>query len=420
MKILKSLFASILLFFVLYYDQTFLGPIKVSHLWKIILFGYITLLVVLYSKKRFFNSYFLLGIIAGLSLLVNTTTTQGFQNDLLMFFDIYSLPLFYAYFIKSGEVENNPQRMDRLVLFFALFTILSNIPFLLGILDSPKDIEEILSSEEDSFRAVTGLFHNASGASKVFTVATLTIVAFRNWFLDRGKWYKISWLTLVMIGIASVILSFTRTGWALFILGFSFLLLYKSKTRSRIKSFLIIGFVIFLAVILFKSNELLYNRLIGKKEGRVYTKDINYISSGRGTLYSYSLEIIMESNTPEFLFGYGSKGALDKMQEKIGNRTYPHNRFLEIFLVGGLITFILYLFYIKKLFGLLPRLNHTNITTLEKLPITIFFIYFISLFPSHGLGIYSNILFAAIIAQAQLKDPANEMDWSYDNILQER
>lgn len=419
MSYLKYFIASVVLFIVLFFDQTFLGQIKVSHLWKIILFGYITVLVVLYSEKRFFNSFFFLGIITGVSLLVNTSTSKGFQNDLLMFFDIYSLPLFYVYFRKWGEIENNYQSLDRLVIFFALFTILSNIPFLLGILESPKDIEELLSSEEDPFRAITGLFHNASGASKVFTVATLTIVAYRKRFMDKSTWNKLIWLALVIIGVASIVFSFTRTGWALFILGFSFLLLYRSRTRSRIRSLMIISFMIFLAVLLFKSNELLYNRLIGKKSNRPYTKDLNYISSGRGTLYSYSFDIIKEASFIEFLIGFGSKGALDKMQERIGNRTYPHNRFLEIFLVGGLITFLLYLFYLKKLFGLLPKLNHPYATTLVKLPFAIFLIYVISLFPSHGLGIYSNIIFAAILAKAQLNEINNEVDWSYTDNAEE-
>lgn len=420
MNYLKYFFASVFLFLVLFFDQTFIGPIKVSHLWKIILFGYITVLVLSYSRKGLFNSFFLLGVITGISLLINTTASQGFQNDLLIFFDIYSLPLFYVYFRNLGEIENSSQSLEKLLLFFVFFTILSNLPFLLGILESPKDIEEILSSEEDSFSGVTGLFHNASGASKVFTVATLTIIAFRKRFIEKSQWYRIIWLALVIIGIASIVFSFTRTGWALFILGFSFLLLYRSKLRSKLRSVLVIGIMIFLAVILFKSNELLYNRLIGKKEGRVYTKDFNSISSGRGTLYSYSIDIIKEARNTEFLIGFGSKGTFDKMQEKIGNRTYPHNRFLEIFLVGGLVTFLLYLFYLKKIFGLLPKLNHPYVTTLEKLPKAIFFIYFISLFPSHGLGIYSNIIFAAIIVQSQRNYSNDEMDRSYDNIPKER
>ncbi len=409
MTYMKYLIGSILLFVVLFFDQTFIGPVKVSHLWKALLFGYITIIVFLNTKNGLTNSFLLLGIATAFSLLVSTTTPHGFHTDLLIFFDIYSLPLFYVYFRNKWELKDNYQGLDRTIIFFALFVIISNIPFLLGILESPKDIEELLSSEEDLFMGITGLFHNASGASKVFTVATLTIIAYSRKIVDKNKKYKLAWVVLIIIGMTSIVFSFTRTGWALFILGFSFLLLYKSRFRSKIRSIVVISLLLFAAVILFRSNEALYNRLIGRKANRAYVNDFNSISSGRGSLYKYSFEIIKEANTSEFLLGYGSKGALDEMKKKIGNRTYPHNRFLEIFLVGGLITFLLYLLYLIKLLRLIPSIKRLHVSTYEKLPLAIFFIYFISLFPSHGLGIYSNIIFAAIIAKAQLEGSTSEL-----------
>ena len=389
-----------MLFFLLYYDYIHIGPIKLSHLWKVLLFFYLLYIVFKHKLPRKVSKFLVIGFITSLSIFYNANLVLGISGDITFFLDLISIPLFVAYFYicvlykKYVEVES-------FILNISIFVILSNIPFLIGWLE-PKGVVDVGYDSKGFGVKVFGVFNNASGASKIFAISSIIVFAYFKRFWNGGIIKKVFWVVLTIVGFLSVIYSFARTGWVIYILGFLILFLYKSSIKTKFVAFLLFLVVVPIIASIFSNNVELYNRLIGKKENKAYVVgDYNRISSGRGDLYMHSIDIFNEMTLMEKLMGIVTYGALEKMRLKTRTRTFSHNRILELLLVGGVFTLFLYVFYLKSIIKLTINKFHNKENLIKRLPITLLILFLISLIPSHGFGFYSNVLFSGVIVLNQ-------------------
>lgn len=397
---IRKVVGYLLLFLLLYFDYLYIGPIKLSHLWKVILFVYLLYVVFKHKLPNRVTRFLIIGFVTSLSIFYNTNLKLGVSGDITFFLDIISIPLFVSYFFiciiykKYLEVES-------FVLSISIFVILSNIPFLTGWL-SPKEAVSVGYDTKDFGVKVFGIFNNASGASKIFAVSSIIILAYFKRFWSGGVVRKLFWIVLTIVGFLSVIYSFARTGWFIYVLGILIMFLYRSSIKTKFLAILVSLVLVPTVISVFSQNVELYNRLIGKKENKVYVEgDYNRISSGRADLFLHSIDIFNEMSPMEKLIGIGTYGALEEMKLKTRTKTFSHNRLLELLLVGGIFTLFLYVFYLKNII----RLTITKITNKDnftkRLPITLLILFLMSLIPSHGFGFYCNVLFSGILVLGQ-------------------
>ena len=81
------------------------------------------------------------------------------------------------------------------------------------------------------------------------------------------------------------------------------------------------------------------------------------MGSGRGSLWQYAAEVYLEYNLVEKVIGTGQTETLKRMSVKKGSGVVPHNGFLQILLINGLLGFLCLLFLIKNIFKLAKRLT---------------------------------------------------------------
>lgn len=392
----KNIFAYSFLFLLLYFEYIHIGFIKLSHLWKIVLFIYLLTIVFKYKLPYPLQKFLFLGFIISISIFFHANSFKNISGDITFFLDLISIPLFLSFF-SICLFYKKYLNLEMFILNISVFIILSNLPFLLGILE-PKETMEVGYDDVRQLTQVFGIFNNASGASKLFTLSSLIVFAHKRKFFENGAIHKAFWIALCIIGFFSVIYSFARTGWILYFLGLLILSFYKSSFRMKLFAFFLSIIIIPILISIFTTNEQLYNRLIGKKENKEYVYgDYNRVSSGRIDLFKYSIKIFQELSPLEKFVGIGTEGALEGMRRRTGNRTFSHNRFLEILLVGGCFVFLLYIIYLKYLIRFAGTRFKRGQDLKARLSTTLLILFLISLVPSHGFGFYGNILFTAII-----------------------
>jgi len=207
---------------------------------------------------------------------------------------------------------------------------------------------------------------------------------------------------ILCIGFYSVYASYTRTGWIALILGI-FMLYYfgqkKWKFMIKIIPIVLISFFVFKNQIM--NNDSVRMRLMGSRVNVDNSElDLDQFSSNRLTLNVGALFIIDKANVVGKLIGFGQVNAITKMGEETGMPLSAHNRFLEITLIGGLISLVVYVMFLIFLYKVIFNVNsNSKITHLLK---SLFIILVFFNIPSHGFPLWGNYLFGLAIAYRDL------------------
>ena len=337
-KNVKYLFYGILLLFIFHFETLSIGTIKLSHLWKGALLCF--LLFKIFSKKRKFFFVYKPLIWLALLQLVNIELFNNTFNAVFLFGTTLMLPLIGIYVLRFS-----PKQLETTLLFFASFFIFAFVPYELDLLASYGDLYELTGYGVEEF-GIIGPFQGAHAASTALAGSFLVVLYF--WFTNSFNRVYLS--LLLILGFYFLIFTYVRTGMLMVIIGVLPMLIYFSKkdvsTRFRLIfigglfSILISGWVL--------SNETLMDRITGKRINKVETESFEDLGSGRGQIYLYSIDIFLEANPFEQLFGMGQSEQLKRMKSKLGLALIPHNGFLLILLNNGVLGLFVFLAFLRK------------------------------------------------------------------------
>jgi hypothetical protein len=332
---LKYIFWGIILLLLFHIETLYIGPIKISHLWKGLLLIYFFVEIILRKQKTFF--YKPLIWISFLQLI----NIELFNNPLNAFVDftaILILPFFGIYILRF-----NYSQLRKLLLFFSAFYILSFIPYNLGILNSFREGYDLI--EFGGTEGLIGPFQGPHGAAISLAGALVVVLYF--WF--EGSFNKLYLTILFLLGFYFLLNTYVRTGLAMFAIGSIPTLIYFAKKQAR--TFLQLAIFAFFMAILASNwilnNEVLMNRITGQSQ---YSSEESFesIGSGRGGIYIASLQIFAEANIIEKAFGIGQSEQINRIQKKIGLSVGSHNGFLDLLLKNGLLGLLFFFIYIYR------------------------------------------------------------------------
>lgn len=289
--------------------------------------------------------------------------------------------------------KNNNLKLKKTILFLSVFLILSGIPFLLGIIEPVSAFNEVrldfAKSYEMNSAMLVGFFKHPALSSLIFVFSTVIV-----WVIGfkENKSKKLVFLFLCFLGCYEVYRAFTRTGWILLVL-FPFIFLFFNENYSKTKKTRIICLLLLGVTLVYSSSQVIQNRVLSQRENS-FNQSSNIttkLTSGRDLVIALSLDAIISRGNMAIFFGLGKKAALE-----ITGGTLAHNRFVEIFVYGGLKSLIIYLFYLFYLLKeILKRKVKNNVYILS---VSLYVMMLISLLPSHGLPLWGDVLFGGVIA----------------------
>lgn len=402
MKI-KKIFFFIILFVLLHFeDRIHLGSISLSNIWKtLVIFIFLFYSLDKIFRTNSFNSLPKIILVLAVSLLLGPGKFNFMEFQEVV--TLLILPISYYTFYYSHR--KNKVKLNNSLLFLSCFLILSALPFIFGFLVSLKTdiIEADLYGLKEG--VLVGLFKHPSLSSKVFVFSTLFIYVYLSELKSRkNKRIKLFLNSIILIGLYCIYLSFTRTGWVMILFGIIYSTLYNKNFKTYFTK--VIPALIVLSVSLFylyNSNETIQRRVTGDRIGRENSSIdfVTLITSGRNVLILNAIETVNEGGWPSIVFGIGKEIALKK-----NNNTLAHNRFIEIYQYGGLISLFLFLFYLLLLYKEFSKRKTKSVY--YKLSLIFFLLLIASLIPSHGLPLWADVLFGGVIALNRIEYENNQ------------
>ena len=388
---------SFILAFALLYaeDRFFLFGISLSNLWKFGLVG-LSFVYVLIRFGSKIPPFFLITSGVLISLAINGNSTFS-MDDLERIFVFLVMPLsYYTWYYYSFH---NLERLKYILICLSIFFLVSTIPFILGWVQPVETLRIGLSSFAESYNLesnmLIGFFKHPAISSKVFVLSVAVIFSLGYMNNKISPINKIWLLLIILLGFYCLYLSFTRTGWLMMALFFSYYIL-NAKSLGPFKK--IIGAILIFSTFyyLLINNDAFYSRIFGIREGAISSANIiTEVSSGRNTIYFSILELIFRGDALTFYFGFGSEAF-----NELNFGAAAHNLFLEYFAVGGLISLVLYVIWYLMLYREILRSN--NNMSISSSVFALFYISLVGSLISHGFGFYGSILFGGLLAYNRL------------------
>ena len=296
-----------------------------------------------------------------------------------IFFELIQIiyfPVCFFYFFKFSKNKNSLLLASHIISYTIIF---SSLFFILNILTENvliSDELEVLSTKfnDDSGAFLHfGFFDHPQVASKLYVLSVIVI-------LFKKEKRLIDYLALIL-GVYLVYITYIRLGWL--VLLFSFIFFVFHQKSKRLKLFFLTAFSLSFFFIL----PLVLSRIFNFNDVLTLTS----ISSGRDIVILKTIIFLQDISFFEFTFGSGYELVMDT----IG---YAHNRFFEIFVFGGLFSFLLWLGIYLKIFRIIKPFLKGN-----YLSISILFLILNTMLFSHGFSSYLAILSAMAIVSSKIE-----------------
>lgn len=330
---LKIAFYYLLFFFLLYNETIKVAGVSLSILWKIPILVYIFFVVIKrkFNRPRFNRFAYGYGIIKLFNKGLVSTTFTAISD----FSRYITFPLLYDFI--SYKVRDS-KFICRLLFHVSQFTVLSFVPFILGLLHSKKEMdltESALEIQEVAGRT-SGIFNSPHAASALLALCIVFLVYYLSHQSHKRERYYV--MALIAIGIWAIILTYARGGWVMLLVG-SFIVLARKSPRF-IVSCVVVGACLFVGVsYLMQHNEYFYNRITDRNE-KGEKNSSSRVGSGRLWFAENGIEFWMESNdVQEFLTGQGILSLMEYQEKKTGLYIYCHNGYVDSLAQNGIIGF---------------------------------------------------------------------------------
>tara|TARA_R110002074_G_scaffold393815_2_gene580726 strand:- start:3750 stop:4946 length:1197 start_codon:yes stop_codon:yes gene_type:complete len=398
MKKIKILYPYIILFVLIYFGAEKIGPITFSQIWKIPLFIFLIWQVLIKRNDK------KLGMIKwsyarATKNLVTANFSVSYFYGIVDFIRYMIFPLMFEYAYRNIK---SIRKLDKILLGFAQFIILSGIPFSLGILKSKsEDAQSFID-----FDSYIGMFQNTHGASITTTTAVLILMSYLKVGSSIIKFKKLNYLLLIY-GIFLIYLTFVRTGYLMFIVGVVFLFLPKKLNFKQVMSglavFLILGVGFY---VLLETNETFYNRIFDIRNGKQTAA-----GSGRFLFWMASFELWYNGSVFEMIFGHGFHDLIMYMYQKTGLPVFAHNEFFTQLGQNGLLGVIFFIGYLISLFKFIWR---RKILPSYRLAMAIFFLYGSLMMTQGGMWFELDIFMVLVFVKLEFEKVLRKRMLRYD------
>lgn len=399
----------IFFWFVLFFTVTFLeayniAGLSVASIWKIPFILYCTFYTIsnISSVKKeigFVNVYLLFCLLFLFhSNMINSITPE--------FIDVTKLIAFVSIFYYVIRRLNKIKIVVKFLFWASVMLILTNIPYLLGIIKAKVQKDYTISYGEsmEANAGFSGPYLTIHSQAIFMAGALLFIIFLLKNFPKQFKIHNPLIIISLTVGLYCLYLSFARTGWIFFTVGLVFIFIQKINYRNLKRSLPFVFSGILFFAFLFLKNESFRRKLLDEREYSTGSR-INDVGSGRLLMGKTALENWWESDLFSLIKGYGFQKGQEKMEEKLGARLFSHNGFIDILQRSGIVGLICFLIILVKLNR---YINHTrNIFT----PLARAFFWgwiCVGLFQEFTI-VYLNIYLALILALTYLADKSNNL-----------
>lgn len=388
MKKFKILYPYLILFFLIFMGPVKVGPITFSQVWKIPLFVFLfwQVLIKRNDKKLGFIKW---SYARATKNIVTANFSVSYFFGIVDFIRYMMFPLMFEYAYRNIK---NIRKLDKYLLGFAQFVIISGIPFTFGLLESKA--KDVLSFKD--FDSYSGMFQNSHGAAITTTTAVLILLAYIKSKSSLIRFPKLNY-ALLAYGIYLIYLTYIRTGYLMFVIGIVFLFLPKKLTLKQVLSGL--GILILVAVgfyILLESNEAFYNRIFDIRNGKQTAA-----GSGRLLFWMASVELWYNGNIFEMIFGHGFFDLIMHMYQETGLPVYAHNEFFTQLGQNGLLGIIFFIGYLVSLFKhILKRKTLPS----YRLAMAIFFLYASLMMTQGGMWFELDIFMVLVFVKLEFEN----------------
>ncbi len=376
-------------FSILYLELIPIAGVSFGILWKSILILAL-FLPILYKilQEKYIDTFAFLIIIFAFKILISYSSMDYIISTITLFTKELMLPILYFFFILKMDEES----LLFLAKHFAILLVLSFVPYMLHLLTPLGHGYNLGAYGLENQYGLVGPFLNPHTAS--ISLAFALIVITRNITKENSKIENIFFLSILALGFYELTLTYVRTGLVIYIIVGLYLLL-KEITLKKIVLLFMLGLTLLMGgIYLYKTNDIVRMRLSDKN------KYVKKAELGSGRLDYWKTAIINWSNDEDIVLfiGLGEVYAMDKMEERIGERLFAHNKFFQVLQRDGLIGFALLLAILFSLKSFLSRHKHSKHYTTA-------FAIFIGILIEMMFqgGFYFNVVFLFAVYLALLK-----------------
>lgn len=317
-----------------------IGGLSIAQLWKMPLIGYLLLNAIHFHRRTF--KFEKCGYTYSLMPFLSVEAATSPFNIVL--FSIKQLPtiLFFRFWQRF-----NIDVLTKILIMLAQFVCLASLLTLTNIIEPIKNYQNAESIIE-GMSYYSSIFGDAHAASSYFSIASVTLIYFliKNRF--RSKINKIFNIFLICVGLYSLFLSFTRTGWVMLLISLLFIIDFKKiSIKNKIKALFICVITAIGIITLYNNNEAFRYRVSGSGQYKGESENvIDTEGSGRNDFWKNGIELWANSNLYCFLFGNGTDAVVANNKAKTGMPVGSHSLFIDTLAKYGIVTFIaLLLFY---------------------------------------------------------------------------
>lgn len=388
MKIVKTILPYVLVFFLIYLGPVQIGPTTFSQFWKIPLFLFLVWQVLIIRNREKPN-FIKWSYARAAKNLITSGFSVSYFTGIIDFLRYMMFPLMFEY--ASIKIKNT-QQLDRIMLGFAQFVIISGIPFIMGVLESKvEDVVDVNIAE-----GFAGMFQNTHGAAITTTTAVLILLAYLKFKSSVIKYTKLNYALLVF-GIYLIYLTYIRTGYAMFFIGLIILFIpNKFSVKQIVTASLAVCVLLFGFFYLLETNEGFYNRIFDIRNGQQTAA-----GSGRLLFWKASFDLWYNGNFFEMLFGFGFDGLVDAIYKAVGLRVYAHNEFFTQLGQNGLLGVIFFIGYLVSLFRFIWKRRKRPS---YRLGMAIFFLYVSLMLTQGGMWFELDVFMVLVFVKLQFED----------------
>ena len=398
-RLIKGLIITIIyfgFFWLLYNERVLIFEVKLGILWKIPLLLYLLFFSLAKTSLKEDKILLAISLLYSIKLILNVSFPEYIFQDTSSALSELFLPLSFFYF--KYKYANRPIIVYNFLIYLSIFYLLTSLPFIFGWLET-SGLDSSLEHWGGDYntKLLNGVFFDVALSSKVFAFSTLVIFTNYQWFKNSNT-LKGFYFLLVVLGLYSTYMAFTRTGWVSLAMGITIFYLYKTNYKKKTK--FIITILFFSVIILIQQDSLtiVQNRLLGiHSVSKKNYSEIDEMTSSRTILYDIAISTIKKADFVTLMIGYGEAQGRQEYTHYINKAMVAHNRFLEITISGGIIALTLFL-YMLYLFSLkIYKGAKNNNSSISKTAVILWGLYLFYLFPSHGLPLWGGVILGGYI-----------------------
>jgi O-antigen ligase len=376
-----------------------MGGLKFTYVWKFPIL--ILFLINNLGQKIDFNLIFW-GYLFALKTIFNTSFFIYPVESIITFSKYLVIPLFVHWICLNTNSIKKIIFLKKIPVLLAIFAILANVLFFLGVFPGPTT-KPMLYYEEEILSGFVGILGAAHYTSAVLAVASVVLL---NQLISGklGGWGKFLLSILLFLGFILLVKTFARTGWLMFLIGVG-VLFFRKISRRNVKKIVGFSFLVVVGlVVLFQTNEGVRHRVLDERTGQEDLSWEETFGSGRPKIAKVYLQNLYESNLATYLLGMGSEASMRRYEHKTGIPLIAHNGVLQVLVDDGLLGILLYATFIFSMWKAISRTNSSS----NQCAFAVFFMFLSCLVTQQANYFLLDVFLAIHVALVLIEDRINK------------